>query len=213
MQDPDNPAWDYGPCGSDYRHIENATLVIKEQFQFRATGLESLAVNGWELAPCFTSPAARRSHVTFGPGQLTDGVGNDRPNLVPGVSPYVKTNFRKGSGAANREYLNPAAFAQVTAPCGRTSNGCQYLGTYGNIGRNSFRGPAVLQFDSQISRVFPIHESLSTHSSPGSIQRAESSELSNPDSTAQHLISTFGQVSATATPDAREFQGSVKISF
>ncbi len=40
--------------------------------------------------------------------------------------------------------------------------GCAAAGTYGNIGRNSFRGPQSLQFDAQVSRIFPIHENWTT---------------------------------------------------
>ena len=92
-------------------------------------------------------------NVIAGQDNSLNGVGNDRPNLVPGVSPYIKTKFRNGSGAANRAYLNPAAFAQVTASCGSNLNGCQYLGTFGNIRRNSFRTPPFFQFDAQ----YPVH--------------------------------------------------------
>jgi hypothetical protein len=61
-----------------------------------------------------------------------------RPNLVPGVSPYV----RQGGLL----WLNAAAFA---APL---------PGTFGNLGRNALRGPGSWQIDVQISRAFRITE-------------------------------------------------------
>jgi hypothetical protein len=61
-----------------------------------------------------------------------------RPNLVPGVDPYI----RKGGLL----FLNAAAFA---APL---------PGTFGNLGRNALRGPGSWQIDLQISRSFKISE-------------------------------------------------------
>lgn len=215
VQDPNNPGGDYGPCGSDFRHIENASLVARSNFHF-GNRFTSAVVNGWELAPLIHIASGAALNVNAGQDNSLNGVGNDRPSLVPGVNPYVKTAFRKGTGSANRQYLNPAAFAQVTAPCGSNLNGCQYLGTFGNIHRNSFRTPPFLQFDSQISRVFPIHESLAL-----TLRLESFNVLNHPDfalgslGANQNLTSsTFGQVGQLATGNAaREFQGSVKISF
>jgi hypothetical protein len=117
----------------------------------------------------------------------------------------------------------------VTAPCATNSSGtllpgCQYLGTYGNIGRNAFRGPKSFQFDAQISRVFPIHERLST-----TLRLEAFNVLNHPNfnpptgsttgtpagttgGAAVLTSSTFGQVSSTVN-QARVFQGSMKITF
>jgi hypothetical protein len=145
-------------------------------------------------------------------------VGNDRPNLVPGVNPYAEVKFHKGTGEANREYLNPAAFAQVTANCTSTTTGaCPALGTYGNISRNAFRGPKYFAMDAQISRIFPIHENLAMDFRLEAFNVLNHPNFSTAD--AKLTDSTFGQVSATAsngtnnTFGARVFQGVVKVSF
>jgi hypothetical protein len=146
---------------------------------------------------------------------------------VPGVNPYAEVKFHNATGVANREFLNPNAFQQVwqTAGCASaTANGCAALGTYGNVSRNSFRGPKSLQFDAQVSRVFPIHESLTT-----TLRLEAFNVLNHPDfnpptgSTVGSIAgnsggagvltsSTFGQVSSTVN-QARVFQGSIKINF
>jgi hypothetical protein len=63
-----------------------------------------------------------------------------RPNLVPGVDPYIH----------NRGwlYVNPAAFS-MPAP-----------GTYGNLGRNALRGPSISQLDLTLSKRFPVKEGM-----------------------------------------------------
>ncbi len=100
---------------------------------------------------------------------------------------------------------------------------CPGYGTYGNISKNSFRGPTAYQFDAQISRIFPIHESLSTtfrleafnvlnHPNFNIPTGYERGTLGGTTGGAGVLTSsTFGQVSSTSN-QARVFQGSVKIT-
>jgi hypothetical protein len=57
-QNPNNPRGDYGPCGFDYRHIENLVIVAKSNFT-RFNRVEKLLVNNWEIAPLV--------HITTGP--------------------------------------------------------------------------------------------------------------------------------------------------
>jgi hypothetical protein len=64
-----------------------------------------------------------------------------RPNLVPGVDPYIRN--------AGGLWLNPAAFS-IPLP-----------GTYGDLGRNSLRGPGFSQLDVQVSRRLRVRENHS----------------------------------------------------
>jgi hypothetical protein len=120
--------------------------------------------------------------------------------------------FSRASGESNREYLNPAAFAQVTAPCGSTTNGCAEVGTFGDVSRNAFRTPPYFQFDGQVSRLFPLHERLNLD-----LRLEAFNVLNHPDfgsPTAGLSSSTFGQISSTAGGNAaRVFQGGVKLIF
>jgi hypothetical protein len=61
-----------------------------------------------------------------------------RPNLIPGVSPYLNND---------RNLLNPAAFA-IPAP-----------GTFGDLPRNALRGPNFKQFDLVLNKRFALTES------------------------------------------------------
>ncbi|HKE27073.1 MAG TPA: carboxypeptidase regulatory-like domain-containing protein [Bryobacteraceae bacterium] len=64
--------------------------------------------------------------------------GTQRPNLIPGVDPYLNT----GSGFM----LNPAAFS-IPAP-----------GSYGDLGRDALRGPGFAQLDLTMSKNFRFGE-------------------------------------------------------
>jgi hypothetical protein len=220
-ENPNNPRMDYGPCGSDFRHIENISLVARSKFSWGNPITKALA-NGWELAPFIHIQTGSPFTVTQGADDSLTDVGNDRPNLVAGVNPYSEVKFHRGTGESNREYLNPLAF-QPVCPNNVTA-GCAAAGTYGNIGRNSFRGPKSLQFDAQVSRVFPIHESMTTtlrleafnvlnHPDFNPPSSATTGSLpANTGGAATLTSSTFGQVSSTLN-QARVFQGSIKINF
>jgi len=61
-----------------------------------------------------------------------------RPNLIPGVNPYVNND---------RSLINPAAFS-IPLP-----------GTFGALPRNALRGPNFRQFDLVLNKRFPLTES------------------------------------------------------
>ncbi len=199
VESPTNLALDYGPCGSDYRHVENAVIVTKSNFSL-GNRLAKTVVNGWELAPLVHILSGAPFTVTSGVDNSLTDVGNDRPSLVPGISPYLNAPLRSASGATNRGFLNPAAFCSAT---------CISPGTYGNIGRNTFRGRTSYQFDAQISRIFPIHESLNATLRIEAFNVLNHPNFNTP--TASTASSTFGQV--TGSSAARIFQGSVKFAF
>ena len=85
----------------------------------------------------FTSAAAGRTAVVNVPGGGSTR-GTRRPDLIPGVNPYLNND---------RSLLNPAAFA-IPKP-----------GTYGNLPRNYLRGPISRQIDLVLNKKFPIAES------------------------------------------------------
>jgi hypothetical protein len=225
VENPNNLRMDYGPCGSDFRHIENVSLIVKSAFNNHLNRIEKLVVNDWELAPLIHIQSGIPFTVMSGQDNSLTDVGNDRPNLIPGINPYAEVKFQKAAGEANREYLNPLAFQQVTVNCTSTTTGaCPALGTYGNIGRNSFRGPKALQFDAQISRIFKIHDNLTTTLRLEAFNVPNHPDFQPPSSSTTGSLpansggaatltsATFGQVSATFN-QARVFQGSIKINF
>jgi hypothetical protein len=217
-ENPAQPRLDYGPCGSDYRNVENVVLVLKSNFPI-GNRFASLLVNNWEFAPLLHIVSGAPFTVTSGQDNSFTDVGNDRPNQVSGVAVRLNQPLRKGAGQGNRGFLNPTAFAQVTAGCPTdpmtkqlSPLTCPGYGTYGNLSRNSFRGPNLVQFDAQVSRIFPIHESLAA------TLRLEAFNVPNHPNFATPAAalnsSTFGQISALASgQNPRIFQGSIKITF
>lgn len=79
--------------------------------------------------------------------QNVPGGGNSRnirrPNIVPGVNPYLRTAAANGTGP---RFLNPAAFS-TPAP-----------GTFGNARRNNLSGPILSQLDMTLAKEFAFTE-------------------------------------------------------
>jgi hypothetical protein len=137
-------AQDRGDCDFDIRHIFNLSLVATSHSG--RGGLLSHLLSNWQLAPLLRAQSGSPLNVVTGTDTSLTGIdtsGNlDRPNLIAGVNPYVKTS------QSTVQWLNPGAF-KANAP-----------GTYGNLGRDVLRGPASLNFDAALSRIFDIHESI-----------------------------------------------------
>lgn len=199
VEDTNNINLNYGPCGSDYRNVENVSLVARSGFHF-GNRMATLVLNNWELAPLMHVQSGGPMTITSGADTSLTDIGQDRPNVVPGVAPYHEVSFRNAKTEGTREYLNPAAFTDVTVP-----------GSYGNESRNEFRGPKTFDLDTQISRVFPVHESLALELRLEAFNVLNHPNFGGVDTNFAHITSTFGQVSSAS--GARVFQGAVKFTF
>ena len=195
VENPKNIRMDYGPCGSDVRQVFNTTVVATSNFGL--TGWKALALNNWEFAPLIRIQSGTPFTVTSGVDNSLTDVGHDRPNLVSPATVYTGKALTKTT-AGNRSYLNASAFSQVSA-----------VGTYGNISRNSFIGPKRVQFDAEISRLFPIREAVKLDLRLEAFNVLNHPNFNNPNASLNS--STFGQV--TGAQSARVFQGAFKVLF
>jgi hypothetical protein len=205
VENPYNWGMDYARCGSDYRKIFNTTVVYKTEFPVH--GFVKAVANDWEIAPLIHILSGGPINVTDGTDISLTDVGNDRPNIVPGVNPISYAKIQKLSSYATRSYLNPAAFSYANvAP-----------GTYGNLRRNAINGPAYFGNDAQVSRLFPIKEKVTVDARIEAFNFLNHPNFSNPTS-ANPTSSSFGEISATnyagsTTLTQRVFQGSLKVIF
>jgi outer membrane receptor protein involved in Fe transport len=128
---------EFGTNPTDLPHSFNGSLVYMLPF----TGP---VVGGWRVGGILNARSGVPINVTIArPDTVSlNGVtvanipggnsrGTQRPDLVPGVNPYLKDGVR---------WLNPAAFA---APM---------PGTFGNLPRNYLRGPNFWQLDLNVSK-------------------------------------------------------------
>jgi hypothetical protein len=194
VENPNNIRMDWGPCGSDYAHIFNSAAVTMSHFSL--TGWKSMALNNWEIAPLLHIQSGAPITVSSGIDNSLTSIGHDRPNLVNPAAVYTHNAITQKSSI----YMSNSAFSQLATSA---------LGTYGNVGRNSFRGFPTYQLDAEVSRTFPLRERLHLDLRLEAFNVLNHPNFLNPNSTLNS--STFGQV--TASGSARVFQGAVKIVF
>ena len=202
-----NPRADRGPCGYDVRHIFNTTLIAASHFN-SLHGIAGALVNNWQIAPLLRLSSGLPINITSGTDNSLTGQNLDRPNFI-GVSSSAAYTHKKitQSAAGNRAYFNRAAFTQ-NAP-----------GTFGNVGRNAFRGPKFYNLDVAISRNFPLYERLALNIRLEAFNVFNHPNFPNfappPSNTSAFTTAlnsgTFGYINAAADP--RIFQLAGKFTF
>jgi hypothetical protein len=161
---PGDLARDYGPCDYDIRDNFNAQYVYQLPIRVRSHSL-SYALNGWQIS----GTAFWHSGVPFsvlstpysanGNG-IVQGSGPQFASVVPGVPLYAHHPVPGVTQLGTIQWLNPDAFASAVDPStGQCSGGddpqhCQF----GNLGRNSLRGPNFLWSDFYLTKWFPLTE-------------------------------------------------------
>ncbi|HEY3840006.1 MAG TPA: carboxypeptidase regulatory-like domain-containing protein, partial [Bryobacteraceae bacterium] len=99
------------------------------------SGPASLLINGWQINTIMSIYSGLPFTVLSGTDRSESGIGNDYAQIVG--------NPARPSGVTQvQEYFNIAAFA--AAP----------IGTFGNVGRNTLRGPAFADVDMSIFKNF-----------------------------------------------------------
>jgi hypothetical protein len=93
-----------------------------------------------------------------------------RPNLIPGVNPYL---------GSDRNFLNPAAFAIPAA------------GTFGDLPRNALKGPNFQQFDLILNKRFRFNESVNLEFRTEVFNLLNHANFANPASTLNVALPTL----------------------
>jgi hypothetical protein len=161
---PGDLARDYGPCDYDIRHNLNAQYVYQLPIRVRSH-TAGYALNGWQIS----GTAFWHSGVPFsvlstpysanGNG-IVQGSGPQFASVVPGVPLYAHHPVPGVTQPGTIQWLNPDVFVSAVDPStGQCSGGddpqhCQF----GNLGRNSLRGPNFLWSDFYLTKWFPLTE-------------------------------------------------------
>jgi hypothetical protein len=194
-QDPNNHAVEYGSCNFDTTH----NLTISGVFSTPTFKQHSLnyAAGGWQVSPLITYRTGMPYTVTDGTDNSLTTIGQDRPNVVPGVNLYSK-NFYPAAGL-KPQWLNAAAY--TLSP----------LGTFGNERPFQARGPGFANVDMAISKHFPVYERAQLELRGEAFNLLNHPNYSNP-ITSINSTSTFGRITSTAN-DARLLQLAAKLTF
>ena len=137
-------ACDRASSDQDIRHVFTSSFVWKMPAP-HWNGFAGTFFRGWELSGIGTARTGRPVTilVTRPPSALPDQNNvNQRPNYVFGIPQLVAVQTPQA-------WLNPAAYAIPAA------------GTWGNLGRNTARGPSLWQVDPALTKRTPINDRFS----------------------------------------------------
>jgi hypothetical protein len=194
----------------DQRHRFVASTLYELPFGRGRTylnhGLAGVFGGGWDLGMIWTMASGSPVNIYSGKDQSNTGVGQDRPNVVPGQTWYL-------SNPTPSEWFNVQAFA------------LQPLYTFGNLGRNVVIGPRLFTVDASVNKDFKFTERRYVQLRLDAFNAFNRPNFGDPGNgvNADHLdansvpipgTGSFGRITSTKTGvDMRELQISLKLVF
>jgi hypothetical protein len=141
-QDPNNIAGSVGPKQSDTRHRFTSTVSYQVPFVWTSPVARGF-LGGWTIQGIVNSRTGYPLTAVIGADVIGNGrAAGQRPDVVPGISPYV-------DGPDKLLRFDRAAF-DVNAP--------RAARRFGNLGYNTLRGPDAFWFDASLNKTFAIKE-------------------------------------------------------
>jgi hypothetical protein len=190
LQNNSNVRADYGNADYDARH----NLEFDYTYQAPAIPhLPKVIGEGWQLNGITTMRSGLPFTVVCGCDSAGIGASTARPNVVSGVSERP-SNFNLPSNQ-----LNFAAFS-VPAP-----------GTYGNLGRNTLRGPSAYNWDFSLFKNFKVTEKQTVQFRSEFFNIFNTPQFSNPNAALNAPV-IFGQT-LTTIPAVGGFGSNRQIQF
>jgi hypothetical protein len=157
-------------------------------------GVLSAIVRDWEVNGIFSAYSGTPFTVTAS-GSSLNAPGNTQ--TADQVLPDVKA--LGGIGLAH-PWFDPTAFVPVTAV------------RFGNVGRNTLRGPGVVDLDASIFRTIPVRERLRFQIRGEAFNLSNTPHFDNPAVSAS-TSSTFGRITTAGQGPGRTFRVAAHLSF
>jgi Carboxypeptidase regulatory-like domain len=157
----------YGDCDYDVRHNISAFGIY--QIPFHSTHrLLRQALGGWAFSETFFFHTGLPFTVLSQPytahtNGIFQGSGPQFARRVPGVPVYRKTSYSGVTQPGTKQWLNPAAFVSVVDPTTGACTGGDSVATcqFGNVGRNTVRGPHFTYSDIYLTKRFALSKGVS----------------------------------------------------
>ena len=212
-QNPFNPGAEKGPSTFDTTHVFTISLIQALRFD-RVSALRPLGravTGGWQFLNITTLTSGAPFTVFSGIQQTEVGsTGADRPNQV--AAPYFSTRRTVREDYFGRGADNASLFSiPIGLPGGTGPN----QGTFGTLGRDTFRGPGFYDLDMSLIKDTPIGKRGKSDAATLEF-RAEFFNIFNlvNFSLPSNIVrgSGFGIVNKTAGP-SRQIQFSLKLIY
>ncbi|MBV8549801.1 MAG: TonB-dependent receptor [Acidobacteriaceae bacterium] len=179
-----------GPADFD-QEFRFVTSLVYTLPHFGVTGFRNVVFNDWQVNAIASLYSGLPFTVVSGTDRSRSGIGNDYADIVGSPA-------RPAGASQVQEYFNTAAFTQAI------------LGTFGDIGRNSLRGPAFFDFDASIFKNFLFAERLRLQFRAEAFNIENRANFNNPNATVSAGV-TFGRITSAADP--RVLQFALKLFF
>jgi hypothetical protein len=187
---------DYGPDAGDDINV----FRLSGNYAFPhmpVNGITDKAVNGWNLS-FITNWQSGFSFTPFAEDDNSfSAMGNDRPDITVANISDTKLSTRRSHAELINEWFNTADFVPNA------------IGTYGNIGKNSMRGPRLFTTDLALLKAGKVGERLAYEFRAEFYNAFNNVNFGNPDAGLQD--SNFGQISSAGDP--RILQMALKLKF
>ena len=174
-----NERRDRGPSDFDITHRVNVSFVYDIP-NIGSNPFAKAIINNWQVNGIFTANSGVPFTVKSGTNRSASQVNQDNADQLT-ASPTIGNNGDK------TQYLAPLSANQFVAAA---------AGTFGNVGRNSLRGPGFMQFDMALFKNIPITERWKLQFRAEVFNLANRANFANPNTTIT-AGANFGKVTST----------------
>jgi hypothetical protein len=211
-EDPYNPRASRGPASFNVPQMFAANFVYDLPFgtgQVLSTGnrIADYVIGSWQVNGILTD----RSGQDFTVAASSDIAETGNTGTYEHAN-QVGDPFQSGPISGNPSCTPPAGGVHTRA---EWFNPCAFMtpapGTLGTVGRNTMIGPHYWDFDTSVSRQFPIHDTLAFGLQVQAFNALNHPVLGNPGSTV-NASTGFGAITGTASTQ-RILQFSGKVTF
>ena len=154
------------------------------------TGFKGALVNNWQINAIASLQTGLPYTVLSGTDRSLSGIGNDYADIVGNP-------IRPAGVSRIKEYFNTGAFVPAAT------------GTFGNIGRNSLRGPGYANLDASVFKDLFQGERIHAQFRAEAFNTFNRVNFANPVSTISS--GTYGEITSAGSP--RVFQFGLKLLF
>jgi hypothetical protein len=182
-------ALDRGPADFDIRHKANISFI----YDLPSVGgarVVSAILRDWQVNGIFTANTGLPFTVRSGTDRSLTGIGQDNADIVGDPA--------RPAGADVTQWFNPQAFVPAA------------LGTFGNVGRNSQRGPGYASLDLALFRNIALSSRFRVQVRAEAFNALNRTNFNNPNATVT-AGGNFGRI--LSANDPRVVQFGLKLLF
>ena len=143
----------------DRRNMVSASVVWKPDYFDAFNRTVRTVLNGWTLTSSIVLNSGQPFTVTTGVDNYFNGQGNNRPSIVPGVTPRtLKTSSRV---AEENEWFDTTAYCATGGLITGTTNACPGVGPLNLLGNErpaSLSDPGYRDIDASLMRSIHIRD-------------------------------------------------------